>query len=112
MRELMPLEPTAVFTFSDYQAIGVIQAAEAAGLRVPQDISVASFGNEASGMDLERSITTVHGDMEAMGRAAGERIIQRMMGDEAPPQIIRVRCPVIEGDTTAPCRELQRRIQN
>ena len=104
MREMMPLQPTAVFTFSDFHAIGAMQAIEATGLRVPQDVSVASFGNEARGLQLERSLTTIHGDMEAIGRAAGERIIQRMQGDASPPQVVRVRCPLIEGDTTGPCR--------
>ncbi|HYF50809.1 MAG TPA: GntR family transcriptional regulator [Planctomycetota bacterium] len=112
MRELMAHEPTAVYTFSDFHAIGAIQAIEATGLRVPQDVSVASFGNQASGLDLERPLTTIHGDMHAMGKAAAERILQRMQGDESPAQIIRVRCPLIEGDTTAPCRELSRRTQN
>jgi len=112
MRELMPLEPTAVFTFSDFQAIGAMQAIEATGLRVPQDVSVASFGNEARGHQFERAITTIHGDMEAIGRAAGERVVKRMMGDDLPPQIVRVRCPLIEGDTTGPCRDQQRRTQH
>lgn len=40
-----PDPPTAVFAYSDTQAIGVLEAARDLGLRVPQDVSVIGFDN-------------------------------------------------------------------
>ena len=45
MRRLLELAdpPTAVFVASDEMAVGAIRAAQAAGLRVPDDLSVVGF---------------------------------------------------------------------
>ena len=50
--------PTAIFAASDVQAIGVIEAAAAAGLRVPEDLAVLGFDDidvsEALGLSTVR----------------------------------------------------------
>lgn len=64
--------PTAVFTFNDYQAIGAFLAAQAGGLSVPRDFSIAGFGSQgeplAQGLGLK--LTTIRIDYVEMGRAA------------------------------------------
>ena len=48
-RELLALPdpPTAIFAGSDLQAFGAIAAASAAGLRVPEDLSVVGYDDIA-----------------------------------------------------------------
>jgi len=50
--------PTALLCFSDVMANGVVRAAEASGLRVPEDVAVIGFDDQANAelMDL----STVH----------------------------------------------------
>lgn len=66
--------PTAVFAASDTQALGVLEAARAAGLRVPEDISVVGFD------DIEVSsyvgLTTVRQPLYESGRRAAARLLE------------------------------------
>ena len=39
----LPERPTAIFAASDTQAMGVLEAARKAGLRVPEDLSVIGY---------------------------------------------------------------------
>lgn len=99
MAALLPLKPTAVFTFSDFQALGAMLAAETAGLRVPEDLSIASFGNEAEAFG--KNLTTVDVNMPTLGTSATDLLVQRINGQVEHPQTLRVKCRLIVGRTTA-----------
>ncbi|HXR53397.1 MAG TPA: LacI family DNA-binding transcriptional regulator [Steroidobacteraceae bacterium] len=80
--------PDVVVCGSDLLAQGVIIEAQAAGLRVPDQVAVVGFGNLAIAGDMRPSITTVDVDGARIGReavavlrrrAAGERIIQKVI---------------------------------
>jgi LacI family transcriptional regulator len=103
MRELLPLKPTAVFAFSDFLGMGAILAAEDAGLTVPNDLSVASFGNEALAYYevTGRTLTTVDANMGTMGIEAVALLLQRLAAGKAPPQVVRGPIKLIIGNTTS-----------
>jgi LacI family transcriptional regulator len=71
-RELLALtpRPTALVAFNDKAAIGALQAAAEAGLRVPRDLSITGFDD----LDLARAttpqLTTVRQPLQEMGRMA------------------------------------------
>ncbi|WP_214410256.1 LacI family DNA-binding transcriptional regulator [Sphaerisporangium fuscum] len=77
-RELLsrPERPAAVFAADDTLAAGVLRAARDLGLAVPRDVAVVGFddGELAEVMDL----TTIRQPLEDSGRAAMERLIQRL----------------------------------
>jgi LacI family transcriptional regulator len=106
MRELLPLSPTAVFAFSDFLGLGAILAAEADGLAVPDDLSVACFGNEGAALaqGLGKRLTTVDVDFREMGRAAAQALLKRMDGHNGPAEMIQVEARLVVGDTTGACR--------
>ena len=52
--------PDCFFAASDLMAAGVIEAVEAAGLRVPEDIGVAGFDDGPIASSLAPPLTTVH----------------------------------------------------
>ena len=74
--------PTAVFASSDVQATGVLAAAAALGLRVPEDVSVVGFD------DIEISayagLTTVRQPLFESGRLGAQLLLAALAGDERP----------------------------
>ncbi|WP_295013622.1 LacI family DNA-binding transcriptional regulator [uncultured Microbacterium sp.] len=92
--------PTAVLAQSDLLAAGVIRAAEEAGLRVPEDVSVAGFdGISVDGLGAHVLTTAVQPAVEK-GRAAGEAVARLLAGE--PAASIRLTCTFREGTTTGP----------
>ena len=56
----LPVPPTAVFASSDEIAVGAIRAIRAAGLKVPEDISVMGYEDQRLSRIYDPQITTVH----------------------------------------------------
>jgi DNA-binding LacI/PurR family transcriptional regulator len=94
--------PTAVIAQSDLLAAGVIRAAEEAGLRVPEDVSVTGFdGIVVDGLAPYELTTLVQPAVEK-GRAAGQAIAAMLDGGEAAS--ISFTCVFRVGNTTATAR--------
>jgi len=72
--------PTAVLAMSDMTAIGVMSAAHAAGLRVPDDLSVVGFDDIPVSQWTNPPLTTVRQPIVEKGRLAARLLIQRMKG--------------------------------
>jgi DNA-binding LacI/PurR family transcriptional regulator len=72
--------PTAVLAMSDMAAIGVMSGAQAAGLRVPEDLSVVGFDDLPMAAWTNPSLTTVRQPIVDKGRLAARLLIQRMKG--------------------------------
>jgi len=66
----LPDRPTAIFAFNDNLAIGLIQAARARGLRVPEDVSVVGFDDTELASIVSPGLTTVRQPLAEMGRMA------------------------------------------
>lgn len=96
-----PDRPTAIFASSDTQAIGALEAARAAGLDVPGDLSVVGFD------DVEVSayvgLTTVHQPLFESGSLAATLLLGLVGEDEVPsPLVRRLDLGLVERSTTAP----------
>lgn len=76
--------PRAVYAVNDAMAMGVIRAAQAAGLSVPTDLAVAGFDDISVAASAHPPLTTVRVDKELMGRLAARRLLE-MIGDEPQP---------------------------
>ena len=63
----LPKRPDAVFASSDEIAYGAIDANKEIGLRVPEDIAVAGFGNDRMSALMEPKVTTVELPYRKMG---------------------------------------------
>lgn len=92
--------PTAVIAQSDLLAAGVIRAAEEAGLRVPEDVSVAGFDGIAVDGLGAHVLTTAVQPAAQKGRAAGDALARLLAGEQAAS--IRFTCDFRAGTTTGP----------
>jgi DNA-binding LacI/PurR family transcriptional regulator len=100
--ELLAREPrpTALFATSDVQAIGVLEAAQAAGVPVPEQLSVIGFDNvEAAGYT---ALTTVAQPLEEIGALGAELLLRALAGEAVEGR--RMPLSVVERGSTAPAR--------
>ena len=101
-RDLLALAnpPTAVFAASDLQALSMIDAVEAVGARVPEDVSVVGFDD----VELARyaGLTTVAQPLEVSGRKGAELLLRALDGDELSEPRQHLPLEVVVRATTAP----------
>lgn len=77
--------PTAVLCFSDAVARGVLAGIEAAGLRVPADVSVVGFDDSPLAQLTRPALTTVHQDVGEKGRVAVDMLLAALRRDPGAP---------------------------
>lgn len=75
--------PTAIATGADELALGVLDAARKLGVRVPDDLSVVSYGAIDATAYVDPPITTVSLPADEMGQRAAVRLAARLRGE--PP---------------------------
>ncbi|MFO7274322.1 MAG: LacI family DNA-binding transcriptional regulator [Bacillota bacterium] len=78
-------QPTAVFAGNDLIALGVIRAAEEAGLSVPDDLSVVGFDDIQMAALVCPGLTTVRQPAREMGRLAMTMLLERIRGEFTGP---------------------------
>jgi len=69
---------TALFAYNDISAIGSIRAFQAAGLRVPEDVSVVGFDDIQIALHNNPSLTTVRQPLQKMGEIAARTLLNRI----------------------------------
>ncbi len=102
----LPEPPTAIFAANDQSAMGAIEAAGQAGLRVPEDVSVIGFDNIPEAAYSTPPLTTVDQFIDRMGYVATEMLIALVQGEtlesglhKVPTQlVIRHSCQAIAGN--------------
>ena len=88
-------EETAILCAADMLAIGVMQAAFEAGIRIPKDISLMGFDNISFSALPQIDLTTIHQPTQQMAIAAVDMLLERIKNPEAehtklilPPSLI------------------------
>jgi LacI family transcriptional regulator len=91
--------PTAVFATSDVQAIGVLDAAQAAGLPVPEELSVIGF-DDIDAAEF-RGLTTVAQPLRECGMLGARMLLRILSGERVQDGRLPLRI-VERGSTTRP----------
>lgn len=102
-RELLSLEkrPTAIFASNDQTAIGVFQAAQEMGLRIPADLSVIGFDNISESKYM--GLTTMDQFISEMGFVATQMLIKLINDETLDTQTYRMQTRLVIRDS---CRIL------
>ncbi|MBD1538322.1 MULTISPECIES: LacI family DNA-binding transcriptional regulator [Pseudarthrobacter] len=106
-RKLLQLEdrPTAIFTGNDDQALGAYRAARAAGLSIPDDLSIVGFDDIPAAEWVEPGLTTVRQPVVQMAETAMRALLRHLDGDEELPQRIELGTELVVRGSTAPPRK-------
>ncbi|MFO1297828.1 MAG: LacI family DNA-binding transcriptional regulator [Rubrivivax sp.] len=96
---------TAVFASNDLLAVGVLQVLRAAGLRVPQDVSVVGYNDMPLVDMLDPPLTTVRVAVDRMsGDAARLMVLALKEGVNTPQSIVLPPQLVVRASTAAPAK--------
>jgi LacI family transcriptional regulator len=87
--------PDAIVCATDQDALVVLDALAAAGVKVPMDVAVTGFDGIAAGRVVRPSLTTVRQPMEQMGRAMVDLLLDRLDHPDKPPASLRLPVRVV-----------------
>jgi LacI family transcriptional regulator len=71
----LAMPPTAIVAGNDQLALGALFAAQGAGLRVPEQLSIVGFDNIDWSAEIRPGLTTVHLPVADLGQAAAQAVL-------------------------------------
>ena len=103
-KELLAMRdrPTAIFASSDMMAMGVMDAARACGLRIPEDLSLIGFDDVPLAAASYPRLTTVRQPLEEIGRMAAQILLRAIANPNSSPEAVILGTELIIRDSTAP----------
>lgn len=95
---------TAVVACNDANALAAATALRERGLEIPRDISIVGFDDIPAAAESWPPLTTMKVDKMAMGRKAGQRLLQKLAEGESstPHQIVFSADLVVRASSAAP----------
>lgn len=77
--------PTAIVAMSDITALGILEAAQAHGVRVPEELSIVGFDDLPEAERAMPPLTTVRQPIEEKGRLAAEMLVAALDDEDSEP---------------------------
>lgn len=99
----LPDRPDAIFaSTSDFSALGVLEVATKMGLKVPEELGVCGYSNEAFTEITSPSITTIDQYSMSMGKTIANLYFQDMLSDQVNvvPKIVSIKPKLIIRSST------------
>jgi LacI family transcriptional regulator len=94
--------PTAIFAGCDATAVGVLEAAQALGLSVPDDFSVVGFDNTYLAQHAFPKLTTIDQPLQEMGRVALRTLLSLAAGQTLDSHHVELATQLVIRNSTAP----------
>jgi DNA-binding LacI/PurR family transcriptional regulator len=95
-----PDPPSAIFAASDTQALGVLMAAQAAGVRVPEQLSLVGFDDVEAAALL--GLSTVRQPLEHTGAEGARRLCALLRGERVRPLRQQLALEMVQRSSSAP----------
>jgi LacI family transcriptional regulator len=102
--ELLALRdrPSAIFCANDIMAIGALNAARSAGVRIPEEVSIVGFDAIAMSQWDAFRLTTVRQPQAEMARAAVDRLEKRIATPDVRSERLVFATELLVGSSTGP----------
>ncbi|MCL4505387.1 MAG: LacI family transcriptional regulator [Chloroflexi bacterium] len=102
-RDLLQKHPqiTALFGVNDKVALAAMNAAQDLGRHIPDDISVIGYDDVDLASNAKPSLTTMHVDTVAMGRAAVQLIMNRIEHPDSARVTLTIHPTLVERESVA-----------
>ena len=97
----LPNPPTAVFAIHDAVAMECLRAATDRGLRIPEDIAIAGFGDRRTSDTTQPSLTTIRPPLGEIGLRATEILLARVVDHSLPAERLTLPVKLIVRQSTA-----------
>jgi LacI family transcriptional regulator len=99
------MAPDALVVLDDLMAMGVVLTARELGLHIPEDLGLVSFNDTHLCNVLERGLTSISLNIEAIVREAVGCLMAQIRGEvQAEPKRILVPCQLRRRGSSAPVR--------
>lgn len=100
--ELRQARASAVVTFNDLMAAGVVRGLAQAGVDVPGEVSVVGFDDAPFARTIRPALTTVGSANRALGAAAMGRLVEMVGGRPVDPEPVILPTRLVVRASTAP----------
>jgi LacI family transcriptional regulator len=97
----LPQPPTAIFVGCDESALGVMEAARARGLRIPEDLSIVGFDDTQIARMASPPLTTVRQPLREMGGVALRTALRLAAGEKIDSHHVELATELIVRASTA-----------
>ncbi|MGP3931754.1 LacI family DNA-binding transcriptional regulator [Nonomuraea sp. KM88] len=98
----LPRAPTAIFAASDETALGIMEAARARGLRIPEDLSIVGFDDTQIAQMASPPLTTVRQPLREMGGVALRTALRLAAGEKIDSHHVELATGLVVRGSTAP----------
>jgi LacI family transcriptional regulator len=92
--------PSAVFASTHILAMGALRAIWAAGLQIPQSVSLLTFDESVWMTALRPFLSVIHQPVEEIARAIWSTMTERLAGRASPPVHLDLKCSLIAREST------------
>jgi LacI family transcriptional regulator len=97
-----PKPPDAIITGNDNMAVGAYRAIHEMGLKIPDDVAIASFNDISVARFLNPPLSTVRLPSEVIGQSAVDMLLERVAGRETAKRAILASKMIWRGSTRGP----------
>ncbi len=100
--------PTAVYAASDHMAIAFMKTVTAAGVQIPEEVSVVGFDGIEFSEFVTPTLTTISQPRHALGRT-GTQVLLEALGSDCRPRSVELDAPLLIRESTGPAPKTKRR---